>query len=443
MKSFLGRLSLTETFPMSSKSFYFSQRAKRTHEHPISYLMAEAVANPDLISLAAGLVDYQTLPSEEILELSKEIFSGGQRSAKNPLQYGVTPGLRELREILLDHMASSDGMTPAELSASVENMIITTGSQQLLFILTDLLVDPGDIVIAAWPSYFVYTGALETLGAEVYGVKIDQDGMIPESLRETLEQIKAEGKLSKVKILYVVDYHQNPTGITLSEQRRPELLEIVKEYSTEHKILLIEDSAYRELTYEGEPPSSIKKFDTNNEYVALVQTFSKTFSPGIKIGYGLLPDELSEPAMLQKGNHDFGSSNFGQTFIYEAFRRGLYKPHVELLKKRYTEKRDVLLNSLEEHFGDIEGVTWTHPSGGLYVWLTFPTHIDTHFEAALFQEAKKAGVIYVPGGFCYAQDRRQEIPMYEARLSYGAVEDEKIVEGVRRLSQAFQSVNKG
>lgn len=425
-----------------SMELSLSERARRTHEQPISYLMAEAVNNPGLISLAAGLVDYTSLPSREIVELAGELFSRPGLEAKLPLQYGITPGLTPLRHELLDLMMARDGTSAAELSVSVENVVITTGSQQLLFLLTDILVDPGDIVITAWPSYFVYTGALETMGADVRCVDIDENGMRPDSLEETLRAIEAEGQLSRVKIVYVVDYHQNPTGITLSEERRPQILELVKRFSRDHRIVLLEDAAYRELTYEGEAPRTIKSLDPENRFVALAHTFSKTFSPGIKVGYGLLPDDLVEPVLLLKGSHDFGSPNFGQYFVLEAMRRGFYARHVEELRALYTRKRDVLLESLEESFGEFEsqGMRWTRPTGGLYVWLTFPESIDTGFDRPLFRSSREEGAIYVPGACCYAADARREKPGHEARLSYGAVSEDEIREGVRRLGRAFRKV---
>ena len=257
----------TETDTAELTAFGYSARARNAVDQPISYLMMLALTQPNLISLAAGFVDYDTLPGADTDALMHKILSDPAAS-RAALQYGKTQGLTELRSLAYDHLAGCDGIDPADFPGDPDCIALTTGSQQMLHILADLLVDPGDIVITAWPSYFVYTGALSVFGATVRSVDIDEDGMIPEKLDTMLAQIAEEGNLHRVKMLYTCTHHQNPTGITLSAERRPQLLDIVKKYSTEHRILLLEDNAYRELTYQGEPPVSIKSFDTDNQYVA-------------------------------------------------------------------------------------------------------------------------------------------------------------------------------
>ncbi|QNN22813.1 PLP-dependent aminotransferase family protein [Planctomycetales bacterium ZRK34] len=425
----------------STPSFHFSQRAARTVEQPIGYLMAQAVDNPDVISLAAGLVDYPTLPSETASKLLGDILNDPKRS-KIALQYGTTEGLGDLRRMLLEHIASLDEVKVTELDASPDDVVITTGSQQSLFILTDLLVDPGDIVITAWPSYFVYTGALASFGARVRSVEMDEQGMVPESLERVLGEIAEAGELERVKIVYVCSYHQNPTGLTLAESRRPRVLDIVKRYSRGHRILLLEDAAYRELTYAGTAPPSIKRWDTENRYVALAQTFSKPFAPGLKTGYVLLPRDLVEPMLLQKGSHDFGSVNLVQHLLAEAIRQGVYAEHVQMLCDHYTHKRDAMLEALDEHLGDFEpGQTrWTHPTGGLYVWLTLPSRLDTGRGSKLFDQAISEGVLYVPGAFCYPADSARTAPCHHMRLSFGTAGIDQIREGVKRLGRAIRAV---
>ena len=432
----------------STCDFRFSSRAARTGAQPISFLMAQAVDNPNLISLAAGLVDYPSLPSDEsgtiLSDLLSQCTDGKIDPGKIPLQYGTTHGNARLRHLLLEHMAALDGVTPEQLDASADDVIVTTGSQQLLFILTDCLIDPGDIVITGWPSYFVYTGTLKTFGAEVRCVELDEHGMVPESLDRVLHDIAASGHLSRVKIVYVVSYHQNPTGLTVSAERKPQILDIVKRYSIEHRILVLEDAAYRELTYEGSPPPSIKKYDTTNEFVALAQTFSKPFSPGVKTGYGLLPRPLMDAVVNQKGNHDFGSSNLNQYLLLSAMESGVYAKHVELLCETYAAKRDAMLAALDEHLGgfSLEGSSahWTRPSGGLYIYLSLPESMDTGRESALFSRSVAEGVLYVPGEYCYAQDPSRTVPRNHMRLSFGVPNIEQIREGVARLATAVKAV---
>jgi len=423
----------------SDAGFRLSQRGVRTRAQPIGFLMGQAVDNPDVISLAAGLVDDESLPAGEIGNLVSEMLTD-LSAARTALQYGTTPGLLELRGTLLEHITTLDGVTPEQINVTPDNVVISSGSQQLLFILSDILIDPGDIVITAWPSYFVYTGTLQSMGAEVRGVEMDEDGIIPSALETVLKRLAEAGNLPRVKIFYVQSYHQNPTGITLSAERRGEILATVRKYSDDHKILLLEDAAYRELTYRGDPPPSIKRYDEDNTQVALTQTFSKAFAPGVRTGYALLPTELVEPVLLQKGNHDFGSGNLCQHILLAAMRSGVYQRHLKELRQRYSAKRDAMLQSLREHLAGALGgkIRWTHPSGGLYVYLTFPESIETGQDSALFETAVEEGVLYVPGEFCFGPDPTRDIPRNTMRLCYGKVSIDEIREGVARLSQAVK-----
>jgi 2-aminoadipate transaminase len=443
-------------FPMRPQGigFKLSQRACRTTEQPISYLMQAAVEQPGLISLAAGLVDYETLPGPSAAELLDDLLGDPARS-RIAMQYGTTQGLAELRHAVLDHMASLDGVRPDDLAASPDDVVISTGSQQLLFTITDVLVDPGDIVITERPTYFVYTGVLRTLGADVRGVDMDEQGMDPAALDEMLGRIAREGNLSRVKIVYLCDYHQNPTGLTLAADRRRAIVEIVQRYSANHRILLLEDAAYRELTYlagplRGPGPDqsrvaarpgipSIKSFDPENRHVALLQTFSKPFAPGVKTGYGLLPRDLVEPVLLQKGSHDFGSANLCQHLLLAAMKRGVYHEHVNVLCEHYAKKRDAMLAALEEYLGDVACAHWTRPSGGLYVWVTLPEQYDTAREGPLFSRAIAEGVLYVPGVYCYGDAEARPAPINTMRLSFGVSTIEQIHEGIARLARAIKA----
>lgn len=422
----------------NGNEFRLSARALRAQRQPISYLLGQALMNPDVISLAAGLVDYDTLPGADAACLLDGLLRD-PATARPALQYGTTEGLRELRETLLGHFCALDGVRPDEINVTPDDVIITSGSQQLLFILSDILIDPGDIVITAWPSYFVFTGTLESAGAEVRCVDMDEHGIVPASLDALLARLDAEGQLQRVKMVYLVSYHQNPTGITLSADRRPEVLEIVRRYSRDHRILLLEDAAYRELTFEGTPPPSMKRFDLGNETVALLQTFSKPFAPGLRTGYGLLPRDLIEPVINQKGNHDFGSANLCQHLALAAMRSGVYGRHVEELCTAYAAKRDAMLAALEEHLGDVEGLHWTRPTGGLYVYVTLPETVDAGADGALFQRALDEGMLYVPGEYCFGPDPSREIPRNTIRLSYGVGTPDQIRIGIERLARAIRA----
>jgi 2-aminoadipate transaminase len=424
----------------TAAEFAFSRRGWQTQEQPISFLVAQELANPEMISLAAGLVDYASLPAGPVAGLFADVL-GDVDKARAALQYGRTEGLPALREMLYRHMAELDGIDAAAFPGRVENVIISTGSQQLLHLLTDLLVDPGDIVITARPSYFVYTGTLASAGATVRTIDMDEHGLVPASLEQLLDQIAAAGDLARVKIVYVCSYHQNPTGLTLDEQRREALLDIVRRYSREQRILLIEDAAYREITYEGSAPRSIKSFDSDNAHVALLQTFSKPFAPGLRTGYGLLPDDLTGPVTIQKSGCDFGSANLSQHVLLAAMEQGVYDQQVKQLCQVYGEKLEVMLDALREHMpGD---VTWTRPRGGLYVWLTLPQEMDSAQGGALFAEQRRQGVLVVPGAYCYPPDATRTVPGNHIRLSFGAATLAQIRMGVQRLATAIGRVGQG
>jgi 2-aminoadipate transaminase len=403
--------------------------------------MQQAVENPRLISLAAGLVDPLSLPADEVAEAAAAIL-GTPDAAQAALQYGTTQGLAPLREQLLARTAALDGVTPAEVALAPEDVVVTTGSQQLLYLLGELLLDPGDLVITEAPSYFVYQGTLISQGVRTLAVPMDEDGMNVDALAELLARLERTGELDRLRLLYVCDYFQNPSGLTLSLPRRQRILELARRYSRGHRILILEDTAYRELRYEGPDLPSIKSFDADNRHVILAMTFSKPCSPGLKTGYGLLPRELVGPLGRLKGNHDFGSNNFTQHLLNRMLASGAYDRHVRRLCGVYRAKRDTLLGALAEEFRAWPEVRWTRPGGGLYVWLTFPPDVDTGPDGRLMQAALAEGVLYVPGQFCYVNGDNGPIPTNEARLSFGVAPPEQLREAVRRLALAARKARR-
>ncbi|MEM8874003.1 MAG: PLP-dependent aminotransferase family protein [Planctomycetota bacterium] len=415
----------------------FSAKARRTTEQPISYLMAAAVENPDIISFAAGLVDPRTLPVMPVRKIVDDLLGNDERG-RVVMQYGTTHGFAELRQLLHQHLCDIDGVDYTAQGVTPDHLVTATGSQQAIYMLADVLADPGDIGICCQPDYFVYTGTLQSIGVEVVGVPMDEGGMCVEALERSFEELKHQNRLQLVRFVYVQTYHQNPTGLTLAADRRPAILELVKKYSAlaGHRIIIIEDAAYRELTYEGpedQPwaPPTIKSLDVGNEYVALSQTFSKPFAPGIKLGYAALPGAVLDAVLQQKGNHDFGSANLAQHIAAEALRTDVYADQLKALHDGYRAKMHAMLDALKRHMPD--GVTWTHPRGGLYVWATLPESIDTARESALFADCVKRGVMYVPGDYCYTG---ANTPRNQMRLSFGVVPIDKIELGIERLAAA-------
>jgi 2-aminoadipate transaminase len=400
--------------------------------------MATALAHPELISLAAGFVDQQSLPAEPTRRALDAIWSNLEQ-ARASLQYGTTIGYPPLREAVLERMLQADGRTHRELNVSVDQVVITAGSNQLLYLVSDVLMDPGDIVICGAPSYFVYLGTIGNLGVRAVGVETDQHGLIPDAIEEQLARLETAGELGRVKAFYLTTYYDNPSGVILAAERRAALIDIAQHWSRRSKIYVIEDAAYRELRYYGDDTPSARSFDPEGQTVVQAGTFSKSFSPGIRVGWGILPPRLVEPVLAQKGNLDFGSPNFNQHLMAKVLEMGLFDPHVEQLRAGYREKIDAVLSAADELLSPIGGIQWVRPTGGLYVWLRLPEAIDTGLSGPLFDRAVAEGVLYVPGEYCYPKlgraPRKNMI-----RLSFGIQSCQGIRRGVEALSRAIRQV---
>jgi 2-aminoadipate transaminase len=412
-----------------------SQLAERTPESPISYFMRLALEDSRLISIAAGFVDEPSLPALEIEAAIKDLFST-RDSARAALQYGTTQGYLPLRQKLVERFARADGTTASALNLSPANVVVTNGSQQLLYMVSEILLDPGDIVITEAPSYFVYHGTLASRGVRVMAVPMDDQGMKTDALEELLNRIAASGELSRLKLIYTVDYFQNPSGLTLSAARRAELMRLVRSFSRDHRILVLEDAAYRELRFAGDDIPSIKSLDPENQFVIYTSTFSKPCAPGLKTGYGFLPTELVDPIICLKGGHDFGSSNLNQHIADRMLSTGVYDRHAVELQAIYRQKAEAMLEALAAAFLDHPEIRWTRPTGGLYVWLKFPPHVQTGMGSELLRASMREGVLYIPGEYCHVAGDDIPLPSCEARLCFGVATIEQIREAIKRLGKA-------
>lgn len=417
----------------------FSQRKDRASRQAISFLMQQAVENSDCLSLAAGLVDESSLPVDVAGSALEQLFAD-ETTAQKVLQYGTTPGDPELRDLLLQHLGRLEGCDPPQPRVTPEQVILTTGSQQFLSIVADMIFDPGDICLVAAPTYFVFLGVLDGVGAKAIPVHTDENGMCPDALESQLRQLKDSGQLGKVKMIYLVSYFENPSGISLSEERRERMVQIARHWSEQQRILILEDAAYRELRYDGPALSSIFGKDPDHETVILTQTFSKSFSPGVRVGFGVVPIDLVKPINDRKGNLDFGSANISQQLLKTVINNGAYTTHVESVCRAYRIKRDAMLSAADEFFGDIDGVSWIKPNGGLYVWMSLPPSVTTGFDSPLFQQASKIDkVMYVPGELCYPSEHSSR-PTHQMRLSFGVLSPDDIHEAMRRLANAVKHV---
>jgi 2-aminoadipate transaminase len=421
----------------SQPPIVLSERWRWGSRQAISFLMEQGVDNPDILTLGAGLVDSETLPVAEVAQLVSEICRD-PAEGRVALQYGSTPGSPRLRRALLQHLAALEGCPPTELGISADQLLLTTGSQQFLSLACEVLFNPGDIAFVASPTYFVFLGTLAGVGARAIPIRSDEHGMVIDDLDREIARLAEAGELHRVKMIYLVSDFENPSGICLSAERREQAVAVAKKWSKQQRIVILEDAAYRELRYSGESIPSIWSFDHEHQHVILAQTFSKSFSPGLRVGYGVVPAELAGPLADRKGNEDFGSAHFNQHLLARALESGIYTRHVARVRQAYTVKRDAMLAAAERYFSDIHGVHWVRPDGGLYVWMSLPAEISTRFESPLFKHAtQQEHVMYVPGDLCYAgavEDRRQ----HQMRLSFGVLEPKLIDEAMRRLSQAVR-----
>ena len=415
-----------------------SNRATWAAGQPIDELMGMALAKPNIISLAAGFVDNETLP----VEMTRHAVADMLAESPAPLQYGTNHGDPELREMLLSDSIAQDNaaaQTHQACQTPLEQVLISPGSNQLLYMVADTLLDPGDIVICAAPSYFVFMGAVKNVGGRTLGVTIDQQGMLPDALEAALQQLDDQDELHQVKAIYTIPYYDNPTGTSLSSKRRQRILEIARKWSKYHKIYIISDEAYRLLRYQGKDIPSIHHWDPHLEHSIITSTFSKSYSPGIRVGWGYIPNELVEPLINHKSNLDFGSPFFTQRIMANVLKRGDWNRHVIRLRENYTIKQQAILQALDKHLGPMGNCHWYQPEGGLCVWLTLPDDIDAGPTGTLLSTTIDAGLLYVPGQYCFPVEG-QKVNRSTIRLTFGVQSASSIDQGIAILAKSIANI---
>jgi 2-aminoadipate transaminase len=418
-------------------------RARLAADSPISELMHTALTRPELISLAAGFVDQASLPHEATRSAALALFDDPE-ATRAALQYGTTAGSRELRARLLARVHAADGGGALEaadgggrLEAAVEQVVLAAGSNQILYLVANALLDPGDIVLCDAPSYFVFTGLLRMLGARCVGVRADAGGMCLDALEEQLERCARAGTLERVKAIYVVSYFDNPRGLCLQAERRARLVQLAQRYSTRQQIYVIEDAAYRELAFDAAPAPSVWSTDPTRDVVVYAGTFSKSFAPGLRVGFGILPPALVQPVLDLKGNLDFGAPNLNQSLLLRALELGLYEPHAAQLRAIYARKAATMCDALDDAVVARGLGRYERPAGGLYVWLELPDAIDTGPRGRLLARALEEGVLYVPGSYFFPEP--EGAPLNCMRLSFGVQSEPRIASGIEKLARAIHA----
>ncbi len=401
--------------------------------------MGLALAKPELISLAAGFTDSESLPTHDARALLNGLLRSPE-AGQAALQYGTTAGDPILRHLTAERVRTEDGAAAGSRVHASERMIITSGSQQLLYMVTEALCDPGDIVLVEDPTYFVYLGILQSHGVGARGIPMERDGLDIARLEAVLASLRRTGELKRVKLLYFVSYFQNPTGVTTSFAKKRAALKLLRQYerAAGHPIYLVEDAAYRELRFSGDDVPSALTLPGAAERVVYGGTYSKPFATGIRVGLGLLPMAVHRVVMRIKGNHDFGTSNLLQQLLARALASGRYEKHLEELRRRYAHKASVMFKALETHF-PMRAEWWT-PRGGLYFWARLPRQVKSGVDSKLFRSALKHGVLYVPGVLCYANDPTRRKPDHEMRISFGSASEVNLRAGITRLGATLHEL---
>jgi 2-aminoadipate transaminase len=385
----------------------YAQRTAGMTASEIRALFAVA-SRPEVVSLAGGMPYLPALPLDTLAgELAEMVAADGMAA----LQYGSAQGLPELRERICEVMALEG------IRAHADDVTVTVGSQMALDIVTRIFCDPGDVVLVEAPSY---VGALTTFAAyqtAVVHVAMDDDGLIPDELRAALRALAGEGR--RPKFLYTIPNFHNPAGVTLAVQRRAEILQVC----AEHRVLIVEDNPYGLLGFDAQTYRALRADDPCN--VVYLGSFSKTFAPGLRVGWALAPHAVREKLVLAAESATLCPPAFTQFVVARYLAAHDWRGQVKTYQEVYRERRDALLAALEQYMPP--GCSWTHPAGGFYVWLTVPEGLDTK---SMLPRAVTQRVAYVPGTAFYADG----LGSRQMRLSFCYPTPERISEGVRRLA---------
>lgn len=406
------RRAHTRTRDLERYAGLFAERTGVMRSSAMRDLMA-ITARPEVISLAGGLPDTSTFPAGAFAAQMTRI---AQESTAEALQYGPTEGFAETVDCIVEVMGA-EGMLP-----DPDDVIVTTGGQQAIDLICKTLVDPGDVVVCEAPTYPGAVPVFCSYQADVVQIECDADGMRVEDLEEVLARLDREGR--RPKFVYTVPSFQNPAGVTMSLERRRRLVELARQ----RELLLVEDNPYGLLRFSGEPLPPLYQLD-GGDFVIYVGTLSKILSPGIRLGWAVAPPPVMEKIVLGKQAADLCSSTLTQHFVREYFAEGRWREYVESLVEIYRRRRDTMVEALAEHFP--AQATWTEPQGGLFIWATLPSYIDT---GDLLAKALRRDVAFVPGQAAYADESRGRNSM---RLNFSGVGDEEIREGVRRIGKAI------
>ncbi len=394
---------------------YISKRAIATKRSAIRELL-KLTEEPDIISFAGGFPSPETFPHDELAEIAADEL---RENYENVLQYGLTEGSLTLRRAVVEWLQ------PLGLRLSVDQILVTTASQQGLDLVSKAFLDPGDVIFCEAPTYLAALQAFSSFQAETIGISMDEDGMNLDILEERIAIARQGGKT--LKAIYVIPDFQNPTGITMSLEKRRHLLEIARR----EELLVIEDNPYGQLRFAGEMIPALWSLDTDSRVITLM-TFSKVLSAGLRLAVLFTSDsDLMDVLVRMKQASDLCTSKLTQHMAARYIKEYGMDEHLKMVRTCYRKKRDMMIAALERHMPQNEGITWTHPDGGLFLWVRLPDEIDT---GKMFPRAIENKVAYVVGTDFYPNGGGENT----MRLSFSLNSEAKIDEGIKRLAKVVR-----
>ena len=391
-----------------------SQRALGTPRSAIRELL-KLTEKPEIISFAGGLPDPETFPHEELAKIAADELRGHYR---NVLQYGLSEGSRTLRRAVIDWLR------PQGLDLSLNQVLVTTASQQGLDLLAKAFLDPGDVIFCGLPTYLGAIQSFSLFQADKIGVPLQEDGMDLDVLEEQIAEARRVDKV--LKAIYVIPDFQNPAGITMSLEKRKRLLEIARQ----EDLLIFEDNPYSQLRFAGEAVPTLKSMDENGRVIMLF-TLSKVLSAGLRLAFLIAQEDLIEILLRMKQASDLCTSKLTQHLAARYIKDYGMEDHLRILRERYRAKRDAMIAALEKYMPTEEGITWTRPDGGLFLWVRLPEVIDTE---EMFPRALEHNVAYIVGSAFYVDGSGKNT----MRLSFSVNSEDEIEEGIKRLCQVVR-----
>ncbi|WP_457801614.1 aminotransferase-like domain-containing protein [Limosilactobacillus reuteri] len=394
--------------------FKYSKRVPADGTDAVGAIL-QAAADPKIISFAGGLPAPELFPVKEMKATVDKVF---EEHGQEAMQYGAAKGVTALREVIQQHVKEKE-----DVDSELDNVLVTTGSEQALDLVGKAFVDPGDTVLVEQPTYLCALDVFRSYGANFASVEMDEDGMKMDALEEAL---KAN---PNTKLIYTVPNFQNPTGRTMTEERRKQLAELAEKYD----VYVLEDNPYGEIRFSGQHVPAVKSFDKSG-HVLYMSTFSKTLAPGFRLGWLVADEDVVNKLTVLKQSADLHTDNLAQFAVAQFFADNDVDAHVKEISDLYGKRKDLMLEGIKKYFP--EGVKYTNPEGGMFLWVEVPGVDDT---VELFKECLEHDVAFVPGDPFFAGEAQPGA----FRLNYSNMKEDQIEVGLKRLGAALTAaVNK-